>query len=156
LASRWARVRDPARSNRFRHPDSVDPDHSEVGNADRRVPQLEVEVSDRPSPLLENGSRSSELIDDSGNPSTASIKVSDKEDGHGFDITEVVTVVVSVASSAASGLVADAVRTAVGRVIRKVKARRSARTSGGAPEELRDLLDEERTIEDEMPPTVLG
>ncbi|WP_165949792.1 hypothetical protein [Micromonospora sp. KC207] len=70
------------------------------------------------------------------------IRLDGREPGHGFGISELVTIVVSVGAGAASNLVADAVRAAAGRIIRSVRGRRSV--GDGSREGLEDVIEAER------------
>jgi hypothetical protein len=65
------------------------------------------------------------------------------EAGHGFGLSEVITIVVSVGAGAASDLAADAIRTAVKKVIRRSRA--GSRHSDGSREGLTDLVEGERS-----------
>ena len=49
------------------------------------------------------------------------IELAEAEAGHGFGISEMVTIVVTVAAGASSELAADAIRAAVGKVIRNAR-----------------------------------
>ncbi|WP_109524840.1 MULTISPECIES: hypothetical protein [Nocardia] len=71
-----------------------------------------------------------------------SISLDSEEDGHGFGVSEIVTIIVSIPAGVATSLVTDAVRTAVGRVIRSVKGR--TRHGEGSREGLNDVIDSER------------
>ncbi|UWZ34543.1 hypothetical protein Drose_25375 [Dactylosporangium roseum] len=70
------------------------------------------------------------------------IRLDGREPGHGFGISEIVTIVVSIGASAASDLVADAVRASVGRIIRSVRGRRSV--GDGSRDGLEDVIEAER------------
>jgi hypothetical protein len=71
-----------------------------------------------------------------------SVELVRTETGHGFGLSECVTVLVSIAAGASSDLAADAVRTAVKRVVRR--ARTDRRSGDGSREGLTDLIEAER------------
>jgi hypothetical protein len=77
-------------------------------------------------------------------PDAVVIELAEAEAGHGFGISEMVTIVVTVAAGASSELVADAIRAAVGKVIRNAKTK-SRQYSDGSREGLTKLVEAERS-----------
>jgi hypothetical protein len=71
------------------------------------------------------------------------IELAQTEVGHGFGLSEVVTIVVSIGVGASSDIVADAIRAAIGKVIRRSKA--GSRHSDGSREGLTELIEGERS-----------
>jgi hypothetical protein len=77
-------------------------------------------------------------------PDAAVIELAATEAGHGFGISEMITIVVTVAAGASSELIADAIRSAVGKVIRNAKTK-SRQHSDGSREGLTKLVEAERS-----------
>jgi len=73
-------------------------------------------------------------------PDAVVIELAEAEAGHGFGISEMVTI----AAGASSELVADAIRAAVGKVIRNAKTK-SRQYSDGSREGLTKLVEGERS-----------
>lgn len=70
------------------------------------------------------------------------VELAETEVGHGFGLSEALTIVVSVGVGTSSQLVADAIRTAIGKVIRRSKTR--SRQTDGSREGLTKLIEDER------------
>jgi hypothetical protein len=68
--------------------------------------------------------------------------IDETEAGHGFGLSEVVTVVVTISTGVASDVVAGALREALGKVIRRAKGKTSR--GDGSIEGLSDLVAKER------------
>ncbi|MFF7759001.1 hypothetical protein [Streptomyces griseorubiginosus] len=77
------------------------------------------------------------------------VKVIAAEEGHGFGVSEIVTIALAIAGSAASDLVASAIKEGTKGVIRRARARTSR--SDGSVEGLAELIDSERRPDDTDP-----
>jgi hypothetical protein len=80
-----------------------------------------------------------------GSFESISVTLGSREEGHGFGLSEVVSVVVVIGVGVASNLAADAVRAAVGRVIHSVRGRRQI--GDGSPDGLRGVIEADREDE---------
>jgi len=78
------------------------------------------------------------------------VHIEKSEDGHGFGVSEIITIGVAVASGVASDLVASAITEATNGVIRRVRSRRGR--SDGSVEGIAGLVDDERRREPDTPP----
>lgn len=106
------------------------------------VISIELEIDASPgdgSPIP----RSGRLWHSGDGAETVTVELAQTEVGHGFGLSEVITVVVSVGASASSQLVADAIRAAIKKVIRRSKA--GSRHSDGSREGLTELVEGERS-----------
>jgi hypothetical protein len=83
------------------------------------------------------------LWQDPENPGGVVIELVEAEAGHGFGISEMVTIVATISAGASSQLVADAIRAGIGKVIRTAKAKSNAH-SDGSREGLAKLVEGER------------
>lgn len=107
---------------------------------DRHTITLELEIDGSPgpeTPLFEH-----KLWTGEGRFDAITITLDNEEDGHGFGVSDIVTIAVSIPVGVATTLVTDAVRTAVGRVIRSVKGR--TRAGDGSRRGLDDVIDSDR------------
>jgi hypothetical protein len=108
-------------------------------NATRISIELEIDAIEDGKLSLEPG-----VLARSGESSQAvTIELAQAETGHGFGLSELVTIIISVGVGASSDLVADALRAAIGRVIRRAKG--SSATSDGSRQGLTELIESERT-----------
>lgn len=77
------------------------------------------------------------------------VHVDKTEDGHGFGVSEIITISVTVAAGTTSSLLASAIKEATRGVVRRVRTRK--RRSDGSSEEIAELIDEERKLLSEPP-----
>ncbi|MCX5115403.1 hypothetical protein OOK13_44685 [Streptomyces sp. NBC_00378] len=102
--------------------------------------ELDVEIDPHDS-----GLPGSALIDVEGHDFTdhgISLKVVAVEEGHGFGVSEIVTIALSIAGGVASDVIASSLKSATRGVIRRVRSRRSR--SDGSIEGITELIDRER------------
>ncbi|MBY8882640.1 hypothetical protein [Actinacidiphila acidipaludis] len=78
----------------------------------------------------------------SGPYAGVTVRLLEREEGHGFGLSIVVTVLVSIGVNVASNVVADAVRSAAGRLVIRARGRHGA--SDGSAEGLEGLVEDER------------
>ncbi|MFF3654829.1 hypothetical protein [Streptomyces olivochromogenes] len=79
-----------------------------------------------------------------GELSPVTVRLVERETGHGFGLSMTVGVLVSIGVGTASNLVADAVRVAIKRLIIKASGSRSQSDSDGSREGLVELIERER------------
>lgn len=99
---------------------------------------LEVDGSANSEPVL-----SDETWAGSGSYAGIEIRLIAREEGHGFGLSEFITIAISIASGASSQLVAEAVKEAVSRLIIRVRGR--SVEGDGSQEGIAGVVEDERT-----------
>ncbi|MGN2638285.1 hypothetical protein ACTD5D_19240 [Nocardia takedensis] len=115
-------------------------DTTATDTGDRQNLTLRLEIDGAPGPettLFEQR----EWIGE-GRFEAIAITLTGEEDGHGFGVSEIVTIAIAIPVGVATNLVTDAVREAVGRVIRSVTGR--TRSGDGSREGLNGVIDSDR------------